>query len=588
MAGATAVVEAVVVGAFPDLPEGLGGFFLQEEDDHHDGDPLTSEGLFVYEGDLAAPLELRIGDVVRVRGQAGEFFGMTELSRVEAVALCPQPGVATPVVLELPAPEVDPSGPSFWERFEGMAVRIAEPLVVVDQYAAGRFGEIELAAGGRLWQSTQHADPGPEAVSWHAADERRLLLLDDGSTSVDPDPWPHLETEEGRILRLGDRATSLEGVLDFAFGRFRIQPTGRPRFASASVTPTPPELLGAMRVVAWNVENLFNGDGHGGGFPTRGAASPGEYARQLAKVAATLVTLRPDVMALVELENDGAGEDGTLADLARAMAVLAPEDSWKPVDPGGAVGDHAIAVGLLFRPATIAPLGPAAVLDEGAHPDFDSTRNRPSLAQTFRHRATRQRVTVVVNHLKSKGSSCAVADDPDRGDGQGNCNGTRTRAARALAEWVAGDPTASDGAPALVVGDLNAYPREDPIAELTAAGLVDLLALSDSPDAYSFVFDGRAGRLDHAFASASLVPEVGGAAVWNVNADTSPALGYGGESPPALYRTDPLRASDHDPVIVGLYPVPEPSARSLAVAALAVTWLLRRHGQRAAIGAGLR
>ena len=49
----------------------------------------------------------------------------------------------------------------------------------------------------------------------------------------------------------------------------------------------------------------------------------------------------------------------------------------------------------------------------------------------------------MVNHLKSKGSDCNAVGDPDTGDGQGNCNMTRTAAAEALVDWMAGDPTAA-------------------------------------------------------------------------------------------------------------------------------------------------
>ena len=48
-----------------------------------------------------------------------------------------------------------------------------------------------------------------------------------------------------------------------------------------------------------------------------------------------------------------------------------------------------------------------------------------------------------MNHLKSKGSDCNAVGDPDTGDGQGNCNVTRTNAATALANWLETDPTGS-------------------------------------------------------------------------------------------------------------------------------------------------
>ena len=175
--GATGVtVEAVVVGLFPGLPEGLGGLFVQEEDGDTDLDPLTSEGIFVFAPDLDPALELQLGDVVRLRGEVQEFFGMTELAGIGAMARCPVAGIATPLDLVLPVAAVDASEPSYWERWEGMLVRFAQPLFVVDQYAAGRFGEVGLSAGGRPWQATQHVVPGAGALAWHADDDRSRIL----------------------------------------------------------------------------------------------------------------------------------------------------------------------------------------------------------------------------------------------------------------------------------------------------------------------------------------------------------------------------------------------------------------------------
>ena len=79
---------------------------------------------------------------------------------------------------------------------------------------------------------------------------------------------------------------------------------------------------------------------------------------------------------------------------------------------------------------------------------------------------------MAVNHLKSKGSPCDDVGDPDPGDGAGNCNLTRTGAAEALVDWLAGDPTGSGDPDFLIIGDLNSYDKEDPIdvADVGAAG----------------------------------------------------------------------------------------------------------------------
>jgi len=540
------VVEGVVVGNFPGFPDGLGGFFLQEEDSDADADPLTSEGLFVF----SASGGVQVGDTVRVRGEVREFFGLTELGRVDLVKRCAPRGVASPARVLLPVDGVED-----WERWEGMLVRIEQELVATGASDLGRFGELWLAAGGRLWEPTQRVAPGDPARAWRDRNLRRRILLDDGSHARNPDPTPHLVTARETALRLGDRLPLLEGVLDFAFGEFRIHPTAPARFEAVAERPEPPRTPpGALRVAGWNVENFFNGDGLGGGFPTRGAASARELERQRAKLALTLAALDADVVALVELENDGVGPRSAARELAGALSdrIGAPIEI---VDPGeGELGEQPIAVGLFYRSDRVEPIGAPAVLDARADPSFDSTRNRPSLAHSFVHRATGERVTVAVNHWKSKGSPCDAAGDPDLGDGQGSCNRTRTFAASALAAWLATDPTGAGDPPVLIVGDLNAHPHEDPVAALIAAGFTDLLGTFAGPDAYSYVFDGAAGRLDHALASAELLPFALDAEVWHTNADETPLLDYHVENPPDLYAVDPYRASDHDPVLVALFP----------------------------------
>ena len=133
-----------------------------------------------------------------------------------------------------------------------------------------------------------------------------------------------------------------------------------------------------------------------------------------------------------------------------------------------------------------------------------STRkSRPSLAQTFEVNATGARFTVVVNHLKSKGSDCDDVGDPDLGDGQGNCSQTRTAAAEALVDWLATDPTGSGDPDFLIIGDLNSYAQEDPIDAIKAgaddiAGTADdytnLIATYQGAFAYSYIVR-RPGRL---------------------------------------------------------------------------------------------
>jgi len=128
-------------------------------------------------------------------------------------------------------------------------------------------------------------------------------------------------------------------------------------------------------------------------------------------------------------------------------------------------------------------------------------------------------------------------------------------AATALADWLATNPTGIIDPDYLIIGDLNSYAQEDPITALRNAGYVDLASLENRP--YSYVFDGQWGYLDYALSSPTLTGQVTGASHWHINADEPLSLDYNTEYKTAgqiisLYSPDAYRASDHDPVLVGL------------------------------------
>jgi predicted extracellular nuclease len=171
-----------------------------------------------------------------------------------------------------------------------------------------------------------------------------------------------------------------------------------------------------------------------------------------------------------------------------------------------------------------------------------------------------------VNHLKSKGADGAAGADNDQGDGQSAWNSTRTKAASYLVNtWLPSDPTGQGDPDYLIVGDLNAYKGETPITTIKSAGYTDLHQAFEGNDAYSYVFDGQLGYLDHALASASIAPQVTGLVTWKINSDEAPVFDYNDtvkdtgeaafEAEPSanpLYEANEFRTSDHDPVIVGL------------------------------------
>jgi predicted extracellular nuclease len=538
------IVEGVVVGDFQG-PAGLSGFFVQEEDGQVDGDPATSEGIFVFQG--ASGVSVGAGDVVRVRGTVAEFFGMTEITNLVGVEVCSSgAGGATASTVMLPVAAV-----SDLERFEGMLVHFPQQIYVSGNFTLGRFGEVDLSLGDRLFVPTAIVPPGAPAVALEDLNRRSRILLDDGSNVQNPLPLPPYLAADG-TLRAGDRTAALTGVLAFDFGAYRLHPTVAPAFERSNPRPaTPPSVGGTLKLASFNVLNYFTTlDGGGsicgptGGLDCRGADNAGELERQRAKILDALSKLDADVVGIIEVENN---DFESVADLVSGLNDILGDGTYDFIDTG-TVGTDAIKVGFLYKPASVTPVGNNAVLDN-VFP-FD-TNTRPPIAQAFEENATGKRVIVVVNHFKSKGSACD--GDPDLGDGQGNCNLTRVEAANRLLEWLGTDPTGTGNEKVLILGDLNAYAKEDPIGVLENAGYSNLVARFLGSGAYSYVFAGESGYLDHALASAALLPFVSGVAEWHINADEPVALDYNTEfNQPLLYHPDSYRSSDHDPVVVGL------------------------------------
>lgn len=533
------------------------GYFLQ--DPVGDGDPLTSDGIFVYTGRaprvVAGQWVLVSAKVVEHNAGAANnavtaTHTVTQLGSVSAQqVLGPGPRIA-PVALTLP------HGDDL-ERHEGMLVRIDATLTVSQNRLVGRYGQLTLSAGGRPWVPTDRHRPGtPGASSLAGRHARSSIVLDDGSSAQHPHPVPHLGAAAS--LRIGDTVRGLVGVVDYGLtgdgaggpAAYRLHATQPPAFQPDNPrTPRPPAVGGRLRLAAFNVHNYFTTlrDSGNGCFPNgtrsdcRGADNAAEFARQRSKIVAALVALDADAIGLVEIENNG---QAAVRDLVEALNETAGAGTYATVPlPEAGTGGDAIKVAIVYKPARLARVG---LPRSDPHP----THHRAPLAQTFT--AGDERFTLVVAHFKSKNCDGASGADADQGDGQGCFNARRLAQGAALRRFAVELQAASRDPDVIVVGDLNAYAKEDPVVAFTDAGWVDQLARFDT-FGYTYVFDGAAGRLDHVLASASMSTQVSGAAAWHINADEPALLDYQLDARSHdLYSASPYRSSDHDPVLVGL------------------------------------
>lgn len=545
MQGEKVAIEAIVTGNFQGTDQ-LRGFFVQEEDSDADDDIKTSEGLFVFDPKgLGYKERISRGDRVLAEGYIEEFHGLTELNLedIKKVDRSSKKSTVTAQQLVLPREE------NSLERYEGMLLILPQELVITDIENFSQYGELHISPRARLPIPTNMVQPGTPAALVQELNNHSTIILDDGSGQTYPDSYPFPKT-----FRCGDKIQGITGLLSYSHENYKLEPLNISKIIISNPRPTNPEPVGGrLRAACMNLENYFNGDGSGGGFPGfRGARSYEEFQRQRAKIIQAITDLKADVIGLLEIENDGYGSLGAIYDLNDGLNSRENgigQGNYSFVDPGSSrLGDDLISVGLIYNRTLIRPVGRAATMSKGA---FSSGKRQP-LAQTFEEINTRERFTVVVVHLKSKNppgkDEVADGDNGDIGDGQGNWNGDRTRAANELLGWLSSDPTASQDPDYLIIGDMNSYRYEDPIRAFEKGGYKDMIDQQGTIYPYSYEYKGQWGLLDHMLASSSLAGQVTGTSIWHINADESPEFGYNGR----WSSQDIYRCSDHDPLIAGI------------------------------------
>lgn len=538
------------------------GFFIQ--DAQGDGDPSTSDGIYVF----GTTTNLPIGELVSVTGTIDEYRPSganrtyTEFKDVTNVTGMGAGPAIAPLNIALLDTEL--------ANVEGMLVRFTRPLTVNGNRNLGDRGELILAEGRREQPTSRHPSGSAEAAALYAAHQRNQIVLDDG-IFVAPPTIPYL-AEDGTV-RAGDTVHDLTGVVDYGSvggggAGFKLQPTETPVFARTNPRLPAPSLPQGIKVAGANVLNFFTtftngadawgrtGQGCTLGNSTvrsncRGADNLAEFERQRDKIVAQLAALDADVVGLMEIQNNGDIAAQYLVD--QINAVTAP-GTYAVVPKPVALGTDAIRVAMIYKPAKLSLVG-------GALSDGHAVNNRPPMAQTFMA-GNGGKFSVIANHLKSKGGcGGAGAGDTDPGNGEGCWDRTRTEQAQRLTSFFIPQVVAAAKDPdVLVLGDLNAYAFESPINHLTQqAGFVNLLERFVRPNdmPYSYVFNGLSGYLDHVLASSSLAPQVVGAAEWHANADEPETIDYNlGDTVQDPYRKNAYRASDHDPLVVSINVAP--------------------------------
>ena len=596
----TVETKGVVTAAYPKGEnanlKGLEGFTIQTPGTGGTWDPArtASDGLFVFMGKSSATMP-SIGDCVVVKGKVAEYSGVKNATAAtqSLTQLLPQSITA--------ATDCDPVKPTElsgvptqdqMEALESMLVLPKDTWTITDNYKTNRYGTLSLTPGTEVLRTaTDVVAPGAAAQAYEAENAAKTIDLDDASTTdlTNFKQNGHKERyaylANGAPARVGYHVTFTKPVvLESRFGSFVFQPTqmtaGNPDRSPVTITgerPAAPTVSGDTKVATFNVLNYFSdlGENELGckGYEDRnhkyvtdkncklrGAWSSQAFANQQTKIVQAINTIDADVVALEEIENPVASgvstdRDGALKSLVNALNAAAGSEVWAYVPSPSTVpaNEDVIRIAFIYKKATITPVGDSVIYDDPAYTGLA----RQPLAQEFKpitdanHEG--KNFVVIANHFKSKGSApknlsgAEAAANTDNGDGQGNSNGVRVKQARALATFA----QRFNGTPTLLVGDFNAYTKEDPLKVLTDAGWAHESGHGDS----SYVYGGRSGSMDHVFANSAAHPLITEVKSWAVNAQESIAFEYSRANYNAYlaFEADnPYRASDHNPEIIGL------------------------------------
>lgn len=533
-------VNAVVSAVMPSM----NGYYLVEEAKDWDKSDKTSEGIFVFD----KKNKPKVGDLVAIKAKVAEFKDLTQLEKVSSFSVCGSNHPIKRVEVSLPFEHRHQM-----ENVEGMPVVIKQALTISENYSFSRYGQL-LLSNGRLFQPTNVGIPGRAANKVRLQNQVNQIILDDGSGKKNP----AINFDVNHPYRVGNQVKNIEGVVHYSFGKYMIEPTAKPEFIRLNARKQKPQVKtkGSLRVASFNVLNYFNGNGDEKAFPTqRGANTKAEFDRQNAKTVAAMKVIGADVLGLMEVENDGFGKHSAIAQLTNNLRTASGLNYVFVKPQSDKIGEDSITVGIIYNADTVSAIGKAATLTMAPF----GTLSRLPLAQSFKQKSNGEVFTVVVNHFKSKGGCPKDKGNinGDNKDGQGCWNDARTQSAKLLLKWLSGTPTSIDDKDVLIIGDLNAYAKESPVTALEDAGYVNLIEHYQGKNAYSYVYRGLAGYLDHALASPSLNQQVVDTTDWHINADEMRITDYNLEGKSkqqqeSLYRADAFRSSDHDPVIVEL------------------------------------
>lgn len=558
------------------------GFFMQTPDDKTDGNPQTSEGIFVFTS-RESPVEATVGNLVELSGTVDEFIPKSapdalpltqiKLARDAVISVISKGNPLPKPIVLTPADFAEKSFNQL-EKYEGMRLQITELTAVSP--TGGRVDDKNATAESNgIFFGVLKTMPRPfreKGIDFVAFSAQKLnekmpnLPVFDGNPEV-------LRIETGaqlgaQMLEVTSLTNiqNLVGVLSFAYGKYALLTDvgNKPNITNTfrpTVLPAPTERQ--FSIAGMNLENFF--DDQDDPAIKEDIVTSEAFQNRMKKISTVIreIMQTPDVIGIIEAENLAALKK--LAEKINADAVAAGKTNPKYeaflIDGNDGRG---IDSGFLVKTSRVQVVD---VKQFGKDDNYKTPKgedeilfDRPPIVLQAKIDDAKTgkplEFTVVANHLKSFLGS----DDPK--DGGARVRTKRKLQAEYLAKFVDARQKTNPNEKIALVGDFNAFQFNDGVVDIigtikgkpapkdqvlmasedfVTTDLTNLVDVIDKKQQYSYLFDGNAQVLDHIIINDALRRNLAGFGYARINADY-----------PQSYRNNPNRVerfSDHDAAI---------------------------------------
>ena len=253
------------------------GFFIQSTADTTDGEPTTSDGLFVFMSTystLIGGYTPQVGDEVVISGKVQEYYNMTELTSVSIISVI-RSGVdieaeVPPVVADPPVSMTDAN--CYWERLQSMRVQVPGESIVL----GGR--NVFSPADAEVWVARPDSTIAQRSNPFAIKAYRDAHPLDD---NYDPTNWDgngyrilmgslgikYAEGDAQALIAPAQSYSTLDGAvsggLNYTYSKYRIEVSEQPGFTEG-LDPSennPPSVFDRdshYSIADYNLENLYD------------------------------------------------------------------------------------------------------------------------------------------------------------------------------------------------------------------------------------------------------------------------------------------------------------------------------------------